>query len=389
MFVFMVRRFLFYWKLVALSLFRAPRDRTAPLSGRRIIVLLVLNTAGVLVFVTNWVCLLLDEVLFPGYRKVEVRNPLFILGVPRSGSTFFQRLLSRDKENFISFKLWEIIFAPSIIQRKTYSLLGRLDHRIGEPITTLIKRIDTRLFASSRQVHQVGLFQVEEDGVLLIWIFSTLFLFFAYPFIDQYQAQLHFDDHLAAKDKELIMRYYSGCVRRHLYCHGADKMLLSKNPTFAPMIRTLARYFPDARFISTVRTPYQQIPSIFSLLVYFIGRFGGDFQNPLNSRKILFELIEYIYLNPINYLKKLDKERYQFVRYDDLVKDVGATVRYLYRKFDLEISPEFETLLDQQSLASRGYKSEHSYTLEQFGLTRGEIWEHFRQVFDEFGFDPH
>ena len=85
----------------------------------------------------------------------------------------------------------------------------------------------------------------------------------------------------------------------------------------------------------------------------------------------------------------MNKSRYEFVRYDDLAQDVGATIRFLYGKFDLKISPEFEMMLNQQSLASRSYKSEHHYTLEQFGLTRAEIWEHFRQVFDEFGFDPH
>jgi hypothetical protein len=61
---------------------------------------------------------LVDEVLYRGYRKVEVEAPVFIAGQPRSGTTFLHRTMSAD-ENFISLKhlewryplisLWKLI----------------------------------------------------------------------------------------------------------------------------------------------------------------------------------------------------------------------------------------------------------------------------------------
>ena len=76
---------------------------------------------------TNWTCLLLDVVLFPAYRHTAVTRPVFIVGFPRSGTTYLHRLLDNDHDQFTSLKLWEIIFAPSILQKKFFRLLGKLD----------------------------------------------------------------------------------------------------------------------------------------------------------------------------------------------------------------------------------------------------------------------
>ena len=77
--------------------------------------------------IITWTCLFLDEIFFPGYRNIIVDKPLFVLGYPRGGTTFLHRLINSDDERFTSFKLWEILLAPSIIQKKFFLLLGKID----------------------------------------------------------------------------------------------------------------------------------------------------------------------------------------------------------------------------------------------------------------------
>lgn len=387
MFFFFLKQFCFYVKLVLISIFRAPIDKTTPLSFRRIVILLALNTGAIFVLGTNWLCLLLDNLFFPDYRNVEIKKPYFILGVPRSGSTMLLRLMAQDEKNFATFKMWEIIFAPSIIQRKFYGFLGKIDTMMGEIVTRTLKRIDKWLFKSSKTIHQVGLFLHEEDGILLVWIFSTFFVFFAYPYMDQFKPFLNFDEEISESDKKYIMRYYTGCLKRHLYYHGAHKTLLSKNPTFAPKVRTLQEYFPDAIFINTVRTPYEQIPSIYSFLVYFISQFGGDFLKVPNYKNIVLEVIKKFYLNPVTSLKKMNESQYKFAIFTDLIKDLDKEIRGIYTKFGLEMTPDFEKILSAKVASSKGYKSGHQYSLEQFNLTADEILHHYLPIFDEFGFD--
>jgi omega-hydroxy-beta-dihydromenaquinone-9 sulfotransferase len=53
--------------------------------------------------------LLLDRLFFSQYLKAEVKSPIFIIGNPRSGTSFLHSLLTQTEE-FISFKTWEIFF---------------------------------------------------------------------------------------------------------------------------------------------------------------------------------------------------------------------------------------------------------------------------------------
>ena len=66
------------------------------------------------VFFTN-LTLFLDNIFFPQYRKVEVKNPVFIIGHPRSGTTFLHRLLTQTND-FAVFQLWHILL-PSLTAR--------------------------------------------------------------------------------------------------------------------------------------------------------------------------------------------------------------------------------------------------------------------------------
>ena len=90
----------------------------------------------------------LDRILFPAYRKQPIDRPVFIVGNPRSGTTFLHRLLLGSGDDLAAFELWEMLF-PAITARK---LLGRssrgstVSHR---PATT--PRISTtRICAASR-----------------------------------------------------------------------------------------------------------------------------------------------------------------------------------------------------------------------------------------------
>ncbi len=69
-----------------------PSGRTdAPLTPRRLALLAVFPLF--LVFqVLQIVGLALDHLLFPAFRSTKLRQPVFIVGVPRSGTTFLHRV---------------------------------------------------------------------------------------------------------------------------------------------------------------------------------------------------------------------------------------------------------------------------------------------------------
>ena len=102
-----------------LGLVSPKSDTSAPRSVhvQRLLVLVV----GLPLFLTlqavHWICFVLDEVCFPSYRQMKLKEPVFVLGVPRSGTTFLHKTLQRDSR-YTTFSVWECLFAPSIFERK-------------------------------------------------------------------------------------------------------------------------------------------------------------------------------------------------------------------------------------------------------------------------------
>ncbi|MCX5904402.1 MAG: sulfotransferase, partial [Proteobacteria bacterium] len=166
----------------------------------------------------------LDSILFRGCRNLQIREPVFIVGVQRSGTTFLHRLLARDEAQFTSMKFWEILFAPSIIQKKFCNTLGALDALCGRPLYRLIRALEKRSLKNLAKIHPISLFEAEEDGIILLHIFSSAFLGFVLPFLDDLWPYVLLDQEMEdAAQRGKIMAFYRRCVQNHLYVFGREK----------------------------------------------------------------------------------------------------------------------------------------------------------------------
>ena len=106
---------------------------------RRIAILVAFYLGYPLLELSIWLGFLLDNIFFRGHRDQQVRSPVFIVGNPRSGTTFLHRLVAKDTDRFSTMKMWEILFAPSITQRKMVAGLATFDRWVGGPVR---KRLD-------------------------------------------------------------------------------------------------------------------------------------------------------------------------------------------------------------------------------------------------------
>ena len=129
----------------------------------------------------NLFCLLLDELLFRSYKKTSVTGPVYITGMPRTGTTLMHKILYLDKDRFTSMKLWEIVFAPSVLQKKMYLLLKKADAKLQSPLIRLLNLIQKRLLRSFNSFHPLSLFEIEEDEYLMIHFFSSALMPFFLP----------------------------------------------------------------------------------------------------------------------------------------------------------------------------------------------------------------
>ncbi|MEW6665329.1 MAG: sulfotransferase [Thermodesulfobacteriota bacterium] len=380
----MVFDFRLFWHALAHS-FSAPANSTGRWTIKRFVAMMVFLPLYLISECFHWLGLLLDEILFPGYRKVEIRQPVFIVGVPRSGTTFLHRVLALDERRFSCMKLWEVLFAPSIVEKKLYLALGALDRVLGGPGKRLLIALEKRRFRELGKMHKLSLFEPEEDDPILIHIFSSVFISFAEPFPDLFRPLAVFDTELPETDRTRIMGFYRACVQRHLYVFGKGRQFLSKNPAFSPKVESLNRTFPDCKIVCTVRDPGQVVPSLISLLSRFYGAFC-DPPDPYPEREGILELLDHWYRYPAERLKRWPEHRATFMVYDRLVAQPDAAIRELYGGFGFELGEAFEAVLTRETEQARQYRSRHEYSLDRMGLDSGSLRERFADIYERFGF---
>ncbi|MBW2420762.1 MAG: sulfotransferase [Deltaproteobacteria bacterium] len=362
---------------------------------------------GILALLTSWaVCnalfLLLDRLLYPGCGNVEIRNPIFVIGNGRSGTTFFHRLLCGDEERFISFTLWEILF-PSLVQKRILRALFRTWARLLPRSFQRAKDWEGRQLGSLKAQRPIGIDDPDEDDFLLMIPFASPVITALFPYMEELEELARFDQRPEAARRG-IMGMYRQCVSRQLAFHGVGKAgdvgragdggeagprtFLSKNPSFVARIRSLGEEFPDAKFIYLIRNPYETIPSLLKLLNTVWTGLGLESDHIESSTRQLARGCMEDYNYAFEELRKLPDERYAVVSYTDLVADPKATVEKVYDRLNLSISPDFERRLAAERSRQKRYHSSNVYSLEEFGVSPEEVAERLSDLIARFGFRP-
>lgn len=375
-------------KFTRLALFRA-RGTNYRLTPKRVGVGAAFYALFGAVELATWIGFALDDLFFREYREVQIREPVFIIGNPRSGTTFLQRLLAKDEENFTCTQMWEVLIAPSVTQRRIVQALGALDRRLGRPLDSLATAWQERC-QGENEVHRVALRAPEEDQYLLVHIWSTLAVWLFAAILEGAGPYTYFDSAVPPAAKERIMTFYKRCIQRHLHAHAGDdqrgKHYLSKNPSASPKVEALYEFFPDAKIIYLARNPLDMIPSHISLIDY-TWRIFADPVEAYAARDYVLEMARHWYTYPLERLEQAPEESYIVVNFGDLVGDAEQTVIDIYDRFGFEMTPRFAQVLREEAEKARHHESDHEYSLEEMGLTRQQIVSEYEDIFDRFGFD--
>jgi hypothetical protein len=354
-----------------------------PRARRTYLVKLLLWVPPVAAF--HAICFTLDALLFPGLHRTAIRNPVFVIGHARSGTTLVHRLMSQDGERFSSFRLYEMFF-PSLLEKKAIRALGRFDRRfLGGAIERRVRAYDEKTYGPSRHIHPTGIFETEEDDQVLFYSMAAGFWITKMPYMGD--LDFYYVDRWPERKKRRMMRFYADCIRRQLYLNGRHRTHLSKNPVFPGRLATLLETFPDARIVIPVRNPYETIPSLLELMRSGWKALGWDPERQQRCLSILADQSFDTYLYPLEVLARHPEVPNAIVDYRDLVADPAATIEQIYRALDLAISPEYRETLLAEGKRARQHKSRHSYSLEKFGLDAGAIRSGLAELFDRYGWD--
>lgn len=358
-----------------------PRKGQPLPSWRRVGVMLVFVPLFGLVQMIHWIGFWLDELFYRDYRKVSIKKPVFVLGVPRSGTTFLHRVLS-DEPGFTTFSTWECFFAPSITQRKFWLFLGRLDAKIGHPLSRLLGWIETRLLSGLDGIHATRMNAAEEDYLALMPVLASFILILPFPQSQEIWQMGSFDRDMPETRKKQLMQFYKKCLQKHLYVQGTQKTLLSKNAAFASLSGSLCETFPDARFLCCLRDPMEALPSQLSSIQAGIKFFDAESQGPVFTRKML-DLFPYYYTHLLETLPKSAADRHGFIEMNALQSDLYKTISFQLQKLGISMSDAFDQKLREHDEKARKYVTRHKYTVESVGLESSQVRDLFAGIAEQ------
>jgi hypothetical protein len=322
----------------------------------------------------------LDRLVFPGYRRVDVKAPIFILGHPRSGTTFLQRLLTQTRD-FAAFETWEMAF-PALTVR---GLIGPLVRRLA--------RRSRGVVVEAEIGHQVRLTEIDEDEAVFFHLLDTEMITTISPigFVDQDLDRLLFHDRQPHARQSV--RFFKDVWRRQLFRTGRSRMI-SKLPPSALRTKTLLAEFPDARVIYLARSPLEVIPSFLSLHRNGIERLWGLARLSEAHKRFFFErkyrvsVRWYLYMQDLIERGEIPGDQLLEITYDEQIKDLRGTLAKIVSFAGIEIGRELQARIDAACAAPPVYRREHTnFALEEFYLTEERIRTDLKRIFDRYGFE--
>jgi len=352
--------------------------RAALLSGLDLV--LTLNT------LVGVVCLALDHVFFPGFRRVPIEKPVFVVGNARSGTTHMHRLLCGDEGRFSYFRTWELL-VPSILQKRLVRFVASLDERLlGGAIERRLRGREDLTLAEVRKMHDWRLDAAEEDEFILFhnWSSASLTLIFPYMRGLEYLFDV---DRRPKHERERVLGFYRSMVRRQIYLYGGTTVHCSKNPTFVLKMRSILEAFPDARFIYMSRHPDDTIPSLLDVMGQYWEAMGTAPSIVDESLRLLGELQIEQYRYAAELLDELPTDQCCEVRYPDLLESPKKILETVYARFGLPISEEYARFLDEEERKSEAYESEHEYDRSAHAGIRERARRERPALFERFGWE--
>jgi omega-hydroxy-beta-dihydromenaquinone-9 sulfotransferase len=220
---------------------------------RHVATILTAIPIGLALILWHALCHLFDEIFLRHYRHTPIERPVFIIGLPRSGTTALHRQLATSS-GYTTLTTWEAALAPALIQKIAFRGISHLDRLCGQPLSRLVRWIDSLLAKSDfSRNHSLQLLAPEEDFILLLPIMACFALITLLPGDASLWQLSDFDHTIPAREKRRILAFYRACLKKHLYFALPRAQLLSKNASFLSWNESLREAFPDATRICCLR----------------------------------------------------------------------------------------------------------------------------------------
>jgi hypothetical protein len=299
----------------------------------------------------------------PQYADVPVDRPIFVTGLPRSGTTALHRLLTADPAHQ-GLELWLAEMPQPRPPRDTWA---------ANPVFQAIQAGYQRHHVEHPEfmgVHYIAADAVEECWQLLRQTLRSV----------SYECLAH----LPAYSAWLQGQDWTGPFRRHrrnlqlIGLNDPGRRWVLKNPSHLFSLDAIMAVYPDALIVQTHRAPRAVIGSMCSLAAHATEGWSDTFRGVVIGAGQL-ELWARGLSEFAAARAPYDQSQFLDVDYADFTADPAGTVESVYAHFGLDYSgAAADAVAALSAQAGPGDAGPaHRYSLADFGLTGEQVDERF------------
>lgn len=300
----------------------------------------------------------------PAIMDREIKAPVVVVGLARSGTTRLHRLLAAD-DRFLHLKAWESVNPVPL----PASFTTTPDPRI----TSIEQGLKAVLYMSPQiaSVHPLGAHEVEEEVGLIQHGFSSQ-LFEIQAKTPTFAEWLMTHDQLDAYEYMVTLLKVVSWYRKD----PLDKTWVLKTPQHMQDLDSLIKVFPDAQLICSHRDPVKAVGSACSMTWNAIVR-DTDQISPHEVGRDWLGKTERMLKKTQRVRQEMVPEENQYdVMYADIGEDWQKAIAGIYGFLGRDFSDKAKSTMQQWLASNKQHKHGlHKYRLEDFGLNATQVDE--------------
>jgi hypothetical protein len=304
----------------------------------------------------------------PELLERPIEAPMFVFGLPRTGTTLTINLLNADPARRCLLR-WEALnSAPPAAAGALHS-----DPRyIAE---------QQKLEAAIKYMPHIAAIHYEDADSPTECQYAMALSFCAQIFesnvhIPSYRDWFLHTSYLPA------FRFHKQLLQL-LQANNGGRWTL-KNPWHPLFLNDLTTVYPDAQLVMTHRDPVEVVGSACSLIRHVRPMFSDKVDLPGIAAQMI-DTFDHMIARQNEFRDRHGEHAIHDIRYADLMKDPLGAMRKLYARFDEPFTAAAEDGMTRLlTEAPQGKHGKHSYSLEEFGLTAAGIRAHFKDYTDRY-----
>lgn len=303
----------------------------------------------------------------PQIETERITAPVFIIGLPRTGTTHLHGMISEDPANRAPFT-WEVMYpaaphTPQGIAAARAHTAGRLGWA-------------NRLAPEFMRIHPIAADLPQECIAITAQVFMSI-QFHTTHDVPSYQSWFE------TADQSLAFDFHRRFLQ-HLQAKSAGRRWVLKAPGHLFSLPALLKRYPDARIIHTHRDPLKVMASMASHATVLRRAFSAS-ADPVRIARDWADRWAAALDRFLAARERAPAAQFLDVGFEAIESDPLGTVERVYDFLGWPLTAAGRAAIEGFLAANPKNKhGVHSYTLEQFGLNRAAEIARFRNYCERF-----